>query len=65
MARRTDPPDQAMPVQNGVDRALGGHAKVAIEPAHQELADFAGAQWGFSCLQRTIRLSICPGSWLA
>jgi hypothetical protein len=46
MARPADPLDQAMPVQNGVDRALGGNAKVAVEPAQQKLADFAGAPMG-------------------
>jgi hypothetical protein len=33
--------DQAVAVEHGVDGALGRHAKVAVEPAHQEFADLA------------------------
>ena len=32
-----------MPAQNRMDRALGRQAKIAVEPAHQKLADSAGA----------------------
>ena len=43
VAGAADPLDQAVPVENGVDRALGGNAKVAVQPPHQEVADFARA----------------------
>jgi hypothetical protein len=42
MARPAWHPHQAVPVQDGVDRALGGHAHLASESPHQELADLAG-----------------------
>src|SRR5271165_4117581 len=35
--------DLIVTAQNRVDRAFGGNAKVAVEPADQQLADFAGA----------------------
>ncbi len=34
--------DQAVPVEHGVDRALGRNANVAVQSADQELADLAG-----------------------
>jgi hypothetical protein len=53
-------------MQHCMDGALGRHADVAIETAHQQLPDLAGAPMGgLSRLQPTIRLSIWLGSWLA
>ena len=54
-----------MTAQDRMDRALGGDAKVAVEPANQQLANLAGAPMRLLLLERTIRLSICPGNWLA
>ncbi len=41
MARAVDRLDQAVAVQDGVDRALGGNTDIAVEPTDQEFADFA------------------------
>src|SRR6476620_8242412 len=57
--------DQAVPVEHGVDRALGRNADVAVQSADQELTDLAGTPVGLVALGATIRLSICHGSWLA
>ena len=65
--------DQAVAVENGVDRAAGWDPEIAGKAADQQLADFAGApsrilrapQCGLSFLDRTIKASICGGSWLA
>jgi hypothetical protein len=35
--------DEAVPVEHGMDRALGRNADIAIQPPDQELADLAGA----------------------
>jgi hypothetical protein len=43
MARPARNPDQPVPVQHGVDRALGGDANVAGQLPDQELADLARA----------------------
>ena len=47
-----------MTVENGMDRALGRHPKMAGKAPDQEFADLA-------CFKETMRLSICCGSWLA
>ena len=39
MAGSADRLDQAVAVENGVDRAFGGNPDVAVEAADQELAD--------------------------
>src|SRR5271166_731181 len=52
VARRRERLDQPMTAQDRVHRALGGNAKVAIEPAHQKLADFAGAPMRLVSLER-------------
>ena len=57
--------DQAVPVEHGVYRALGGNAQVAVQPPDQKLADLARPQCGLSRLRETIRLSIWGHSWLA
>jgi hypothetical protein len=31
-----------VPIENGMDRALGEHANVAVETPHQQFADLAG-----------------------
>jgi hypothetical protein len=54
-----------MPVQNGVDRTLGGNSDVSGKSPDQELADLASTQCGFSRLNVKIRLSIWGGGWLA
>ena len=41
MAWPADRLDQAVAVENRMDGALGGNSDVAVEPANQELADFA------------------------
>src|SRR6267143_560638 len=44
--------DQAVPVENGVDRALGRNADVAVQSADQDLADLAGTPMGLVALGR-------------
>src|SRR5690348_12025138 len=41
-----------MPVEHGVDRALGRNADVAVQSADQELADLAGTPMGLVALGR-------------
>jgi hypothetical protein len=41
MTWRATPLDQAVTIENRMDRALGRHAEVLIEPPHQDLADLA------------------------
>src|SRR5580700_8896906 len=43
--------DQAVAVEHRVDGAFGGNLDVAIEPAHQQLADLAGAPVRLLALQ--------------
>src|SRR6266436_2718490 len=43
MARAADRLDEAVPVEHGMDRALGRNAHIAIQPPDQKLADLAGA----------------------
>src|SRR3984893_14883146 len=42
--------DQAVPVEHGMDRALGRNADVAVQSADQELADLAGTSMGLVAL---------------
>src|SRR6201984_1148306 len=44
--------DQAVPVEHGVDRALGRNADVAVQSADQTLADLTGTPMGFLALGR-------------
>src|SRR5260370_15343336 len=44
--------DQAVPVEHGVDRALGRNADIAVQSADQELADLAGTPMGLVALGR-------------
>ena len=44
--------DQAVPVEHGVDRALGRNPDVAVQSADQELADLAGTPMGLVALGR-------------
>ena len=44
--------DQAVPVEHGVDRALGRNADVAVQSADQELADLAGTPMRLLPLER-------------
>ena len=44
--------DQAVPVEHGVDRALGRNADVAVQSADQTLADLTGPPMGFLALGR-------------
>jgi hypothetical protein len=63
--RGRQPLDQAVPMEDRMDCAPGGNPDIGVEPPHQELADLAGPQCGFSCLQRTTECSIWAGNWLA
>ena len=40
VARPADRLDQAVPVEHGMDRALGGNAQVAVQPPDQKLAGY-------------------------
>src|SRR5579862_7305369 len=51
MARPTDQLDQAVPVQHGVDGALGRDADVAIQTPNEQLADLAGSPMGLVALE--------------
>jgi hypothetical protein len=42
MVRAADRLDEAVPVEHGMDRALGRNAHIAIQPPDQKLADLAG-----------------------
>jgi hypothetical protein len=44
--------DQAVPVEHGVDRALGRNPDVAVQSADQELADLTGTPMGLVALGR-------------
>ena len=44
--------DQAVPVEHGMDCALGRNADVAVQSADQELADLAGTPMGLVALGR-------------
>ena len=44
--------DQAVPVEHGVDRALGRNADVPVQSADQALADLTGTPMGFLALGR-------------
>src|ERR1700751_1305205 len=44
--------DQAVPVEHGVDRALGRNADVAVQSADQTLADLTGTPMGLLALGR-------------
>lgn len=51
VARPAERFDQAVPVEHGVDRALGRHAQVAVQPPDEQFADFARAPVGFFALE--------------
>ena len=52
MPRPTRDLDQAVPVEHGVDRALGRNPDVAVQSADQELADLTGTPMGLVALGR-------------
>src|SRR5512132_4100192 len=52
MTRPADALDQAVPMQNSVNRALGGDAHVLIQAAHQQLANLARAPVWLLALER-------------
>ena len=43
--------DQAVSIEDGVDGALGGHAQVTGQPAHQQLTDLAHAPVRLAALE--------------
>ena len=65
MARPTPAVDQAVTVEDRMDGAFGRDLDVAVEPPPKSLRILRAPQCGFSLLSRTIRVSICWGSWLA
>ena len=52
MTRSTDAFDHAVPVQDGVDSALGGNADVATQSTYQELANLARTPVRLLALER-------------
>src|ERR1700686_1418436 len=51
VARSADVFDQAMAVENGMDRAPGWHAHIAGQPPHQEFADLARTPMRLAALE--------------
>jgi hypothetical protein len=57
--------DQAVPVEHGVDRALGRNAQIAVQPPDQKLADLARAPMRLVPLEGNDQALNLGGSWLA
>jgi hypothetical protein len=57
--------DQAVAIENRMDRALGRNPDIAVQTPDESSRILRAPQWAFSAFRRTIRLSIGWGSWLA
>ena len=51
VARPAAAPDQAVAVENSVDRTLGRNPEIAVEPPDQKLADLARAPMSLLALE--------------